>query len=369
MISPYNFQHVEADILLNLGGRKYLVLGVPNGKPTIRLHDCGFTDNKGKYSRFVNFDFQQWCDFVSLSESVLPALMKLVDHTYAQNIDNVSLEEPESHYDSEVFRNKSPSTETKFHVGKNLHVVGKPPSKYLHVRRYFLSEENALDRSLNHVDFELTPTKQGVVLTLDEWKKLLYFIPLVQTIMFPEKSVETCFSKHIVQHTLINECPHCNPNGYVYWMLKREHEQNQKRKKNQHREEEEEGKLSVKYKSSSLSPPNKKRKLCSTTTTQDPCLMSINKNNTDNSGNSVTPTKSILSESSEKEDESTYWNSLKKKKGTKSRKRVNTLPSSKTETNVSPIVNQSTTSQLKEEQEEETQEQAEVYEEEEEQSK
>ena len=345
MVSPFNFHHVEADILMNLGGEKYLILGLPNGIPVVRIHDCSYTDKEGKYSRFATFDFQQWCDFATSAASILPSIRTLRDDECVQNAGRGNYAGSTSNYENESFKSTRPSTDIKFHLGKNLHVVGKPHSKYLHVRRYFLSEENALDRSLHHTDFELTPTKQGVVLSFEEWAKLLSFIPLVRTIMFPGNPFHSCFSKHLTEETLINECEHCNPNGYMFWVRNRDELQSQNRKLKKEEKGKEHSNIVIDKGILNNDEPGEKT-MCSNVNSRtqvDPRLISLNKAK-DHSY-------------SDKENESNYWSSLKKKKkGTKSKKRGNELISCDTEIDDCTIVNTSTHKKKEQEQEGEDEE-------------
>ena len=232
MLTP-SVQHMYADFMFCLGGCKYLCMGILNGEPLLRLHDLAHTDQTGRYYRYVNMNVQQWAELVHVAKDIIPATLKLAEHNYSQASMYMEDGDDETGYSQGgegVSKTPSPA-ELKVHLGKNLHIVSKPSSQYIHVRRYFLTDEENPLRNISHNDFVLFPTKEGIVFTFEEWAKLQQLFNLVNTIL-GDPPMETCQQKHCQGFNgEKKECSHCNPNGYEYWQALAKKKKNKKERK------------------------------------------------------------------------------------------------------------------------------------------
>ena len=215
MVTPM-VERMYADVMLSLGNGKYLCMGIINGKPLMRFHDLTHTDNEGRPYRYVNLNIKQWLDFLANAPHIMGAIQTISDHSYLRSENHFDLVDVEAR-ENGVYPTCAGST-LKIHLGKNVHIVCKPGAKYIHIRRYFLAPEDCADLSVPHDEFQLTPTKDGIVLTFAEWNKLMDFIPLTQLILGDCKELSRCKDYHERERVNPLECDHCNPNGYSYWL-------------------------------------------------------------------------------------------------------------------------------------------------------
>lgn len=215
MLTPL-VQHTFADAMLNLGNGKFLCVGIVNGKPLIRFHDLSTKNNEGRYYRFVNLNIEQWADFIVDAPHVRAALQTITDHSY--NDSSLEIDPADEQIREPGVRPTCTGATLQIHLGHNVHIVGRPNSKFINIRRYFLTPEDSVDLSVSHDEFCLTPTKDGVVLSFEEWDKLIHFLPLVESLIGDCSDFVRCKVKHSNGQSNQAECQHCNPNGWQYWL-------------------------------------------------------------------------------------------------------------------------------------------------------
>lgn len=216
MLTP-SVQHMYADLTIHLGNSKYMCVGIIDEEPVIRFHDLGVTNAAGEYYRCVDLTLGQWLELVDIAPKVLPIAAALGDHDYAGQDVNVNGAEGEPLI--EGVESLAGLDKVNLHLGRNVHILLKPYSKYLHVRRMFLASEDCDDYSVPHEQFMLTHTKEGVVMYFEQWHTVLKYIPLVHHVLgIDTEQMFSCKQKHARGFNGdIRECIICNPNGHRHW--------------------------------------------------------------------------------------------------------------------------------------------------------
>jgi len=221
MVTP-SLQMVYADYAVGLGDMHYVCLGNDvNDVQVIRLHDLNHTDGEGKYYRFVNMTLQQWLDLADIAPHVIEAIKALEDHDYSDQ----GFEDDWSETHNYPL---DPTQEQKLHIGGNVFIHFKLGSEYIQVRVNFLPSTEGVDFSGEPDQFNVVPTRSGVCYKFAHWRKLVSEIPVINGLLKLQGPLQTCKAKHSSgENTIpVNECNHCNPNGYTYWL-------NEKEKQNQ----------------------------------------------------------------------------------------------------------------------------------------
>jgi hypothetical protein len=193
LVKP-QFEVKYAEHLIHIGNARYAVYGVVEGFSIIRIQECDYKykvhDGEKQQTKMIRFTIQQWVDLIDKLEVVNDAI---------EEFDVV-----------------------KLHLGRNTYLRVQPDRRRIDIREYFLPSDAKCGLDIAPNDFEpsLIPTRRGISLTYEEWRRFVFKgIPLINAGADELRAAVlrgSCISQHNAQKEMLL-CNHCNPNGFTVW--------------------------------------------------------------------------------------------------------------------------------------------------------
>jgi hypothetical protein len=190
LVKP-RFDVKYAEHLIHIGNARYVVYGVVEGYPILRIQECDYKVQNGEkqQTKMIRFTIQQWIDLAAQLGPVNDAI---------EEFDLV-----------------------KIHIGRNTYISVQPDRRRVDIREYFLPDNKKCRQDIAPNEFEpvLIPTRRGISLTYEEWTRFtLKAMPLINAgaEQLQTARAGSCISQHNAQKEWLL-CQHCNPNGYTFW--------------------------------------------------------------------------------------------------------------------------------------------------------